>query len=81
MHIALPKLRFGFLGRCQLAQFRVPFRLQDLSDQAIVRIDPQIAALGQIGFVLGAFNLQMPQALGVFRPLDHFLLQGCNERQ
>ena len=50
--LGLGLLTLGLLlDLSQFAQPRVPLRFQDIGDQPVIRIDPQKAALGQLGYV------------------------------
>ncbi len=81
MLIALLVLLFDGAGFFQLTQFGIPFGFQHRRHQTIVRIDLQVAALGQISFVLCPFHLQMAQALGFLRTLNQLVLDGNRESQ
>jgi hypothetical protein len=54
-----------FLGDGQRPQLDVPLRLQGVGDETVVGIDTQVAALCQLSFVAGAFDLLATQPVGL----------------
>jgi len=64
------------LGSSERTQFGVPVRLQHVGDQAIVGIDAQKPALGQVGLVARPLYLLLAQAVSLLSAGDHFGLHG-----
>ena len=62
------------LQRVQLPQPVVPVGFQRIRDQAIVRIDLEIATTCELGLVTRPLQLRAPQALGLLDPMGDLLL-------
>ena len=56
------------LGGGERPQLVVPLGLERGGDQAVVGIDPEVTALGQIGLVAGALDLLAAQPVGFLGP-------------
>ena len=69
------------LGLRQRAELVVPVRFQSIGDQTIARIDLQVATLGEVGLVAGAFDLLLPQSIGIVESLLQFVLDGKSDFQ
>lgn len=55
----------GVLGLGDLAQGAVPVGFQGVGDQAVVGVDGEVAAPGEVGVVLGPFHVAGPELVGL----------------
>src|SRR5581483_4906379 len=65
-----------FLCASQRPELVVPLGLQRGSDQAVVGVDPQVTALGQVGFVAGPLDLLAAEPVGFFGSGGELVLDG-----
>src|SRR5438552_2024050 len=56
-------MRIVLLGRGECTQFAVPLRLQGIGDQAVVRIDVEVASLSKLRFVPRTLHLLAPHTV------------------
>lgn len=60
----------------EVAQPCVPVGVQRVGDQAVVRIDLQVAPAGQFGLIAGALQLRAARRRGLLDTLGDLLLHG-----
>jgi len=61
--LAGPLVRLLRVG--ERAELRVPVGLEGVRDEAVVRIDPQVPALGELGLIAGPLDLHSAERIGL----------------
>ena len=74
--VGVPSAFVVVLGVAQRTQFLVPFGFERLGHQAVVGVDGEVAALGELGFVAGPVHLLVSQVVGLLGPGDKLVVHG-----